>query len=75
MLVPQLSLSTTLVLLAVAAASGLCLRAYYNLYRHPLAKFPGPWYAASTSLVVALISVLRVEPQWLYGLAKKYGSK
>lgn len=75
MIVPRLSLTSALMLLPVALFSALCLRVFYRLYWHPLAKYPGPWYAATTSLSVALISVFKVEPQWLHGLVKKYGSK
>ncbi|EOA80982.1 uncharacterized protein SETTUDRAFT_124398 [Exserohilum turcica Et28A] len=41
---------------------------------HPLSKFPGPWYASSFSIVSAIVSVLRKEPQWLMYLEKKYGT-
>ena len=75
MILPRLSLSEALVLLGAAVFSALALRIVYRLYFHPLAKYPGPWYAASTSLSVALISVFKVEPQWLHSLVKKYGSK
>ena len=75
MIAPRLTLSAALVLLAVAVFSAFALRIFYRLYWHPLAKYPGPWYAASTSLSVALISVFKVEPQWLHGLIKEYGSK
>lgn len=68
-------------LISLAALAGIALisaaafRIIYNLYLHPLSKFHGPWYAASFSLIPAIISVLRVEPQWLLSLAKRYGSQ
>ncbi|EKG19832.1 Cytochrome P450 [Macrophomina phaseolina MS6] len=67
-------------LISLAALAGIALisaaafRIIYNLYLHPLSKFHGPWYAASFSLIPAIISVLRVEPQWLLSLAKRYGT-
>ena len=69
------SFSSGFVYLTVASSSFIGLWLLYNRYLHPLAKFPGPWYATSTSLSVAIISVLKIEPQWLQGLVKKYGSK
>lgn len=65
----------SLITIAVASASALCVRALYSLYYHPLAKFPGPWYAVSFSLSGAVISYFKVEPQWLQSLVEKYGSK
>lgn len=74
MLVLEVTPSSVAVLVAVAASSALFLRVFYNLYLHPLAKFPGPWYTSATSFSGAIISVLKFEPQWLLGLTKKYGS-
>ncbi|KAF2145342.1 uncharacterized protein K452DRAFT_283700 [Aplosporella prunicola CBS 121167] len=62
-----------LVFLGVAVVALAC-RIVYNIYFHPLSKFPGPWYATSTSLTSALISVAKVEPQWLLSLVNKYGT-
>ncbi|KAI8245135.1 hypothetical protein K4K55_002951 [Colletotrichum sp. SAR 10_96] len=59
-------------LLAISAA--LILRVVYNLYFHPLSKYHGPWYAASFSLVHALISVMKYEPEWMLWLSKQYGT-
>lgn len=50
-------------------------RIFYMQKLHPLAKFHGPWYATSFSIVGAMISAVRKEPQWLAHLEKKYGSK
>jgi len=75
MFLPHISISPIFALLVVGAVSALFVRAFYNLFLHPLAKYPGPWYTSVTSLSGAIISVLRVEPQWLLGLTNKYGSK
>lgn len=68
------STPVSIVLLVAAFFTFVLFRTFYRLYWHPLAKFPGPWYCAISSLPIAIISVLRVEPQWLHGLVKKYGS-
>ncbi|KAH8819387.1 cytochrome P450 monooxygenase [Xylogone sp. PMI_703] len=73
-LTDHLDAKAAVVLVVVAIASTLFFRIFYNLYLHPLSKFPGPWYAASFSLTGALISVSQTEPQWLQGLVKKYGT-
>ncbi|PYH81911.1 cytochrome P450 [Aspergillus uvarum CBS 121591] len=65
--------SNIAVALAAIGVATLLMRAIYNLYLHPLAKFPGPWYACSFSVVLATISVLRMEPQFLSYLVKIYG--
>ncbi|KAF6821825.1 cytochrome p450 [Colletotrichum plurivorum] len=58
---------------AAAVFSALLLRIIYNLYIHPLRKFHGPWYAASFSIVHAIISIFKREPQWMQSLVKYYG--
>ena len=75
MFLPHVSASSILTLFVVAAVSTLFVRAFYSIYLHPLAKYSGPWYTSATSLSGAIISLLRIEPQWLLGLTKKYGSK
>lgn len=55
--------------------AGLITRIFYCQFLHPLSKFPGPWYATSFSLVGAIISVKKKEPEFLLSLVKKYGSK
>ncbi|KAI1336646.1 cytochrome P450 [Xylariaceae sp. FL0016] len=69
------SLATFSIAIVVVISSLVLRRVIYNLYFHPLSKFPGPWYAASTSLIPALISLRRIEPEWLLGLTKKYGTE
>lgn len=71
----KMSVASIASLAGIAIVSALFLRIFYNLYLHPLAKFHGPWYAASFSLCPAIISVLRIEPQWMLSLTKKFGSK
>ncbi|KAF6809395.1 cytochrome P450 monooxygenase [Colletotrichum musicola] len=61
-------------LVAAAVFSALLLRIIYNLYIHPLRRFHGPWYAASFSVVHAIISVFKREPQWMQSLVKYYGN-
>lgn len=75
-IVPKLDATPTDIAAAVLATAlaSLFSRIVYNLYLHPLSKFPGPWYAASFSIVGALISVQKREPQWLMSLVRRYGS-
>lgn len=44
------------------------------LFWHPLRHFPGPWYAACSSLPLGLASITSKEPDWLMSLVRKYGS-
>jgi hypothetical protein len=62
-------------LLLTAAVTAVAFRIFYNLYWHPAAKFPGPWYCAVSSFPISIISVSRIEPKWLQSLVKKYGSR
>jgi hypothetical protein len=51
--------------LSIAAALAATLVAYwvykiiYNLYFHPLAKFPGPWWAAASYLAELYYDVVQ----------------
>lgn len=71
---PVLSVFSLLTLLSGAVVAVLAVRVFYNIYSHPLSQFPGPGYAAATSLTSAVISLRKKEPEWLHGLTKKYGS-
>jgi hypothetical protein len=73
--VPQPAFFSAVALVVVGITSALFYRIFYSLFLHPLAKFPGPWYAASFSLPLAFINWKRIEPEWLGGLVKRYGSK
>jgi hypothetical protein len=66
--------SVVLLILASIIAAAL-FRIVYSQFFHPLSKFPGPWYATSFSLVHAIISVKKKEPEFLMYLVNKYGSK
>ncbi|KAK3688935.1 cytochrome P450 17A1, partial [Podospora appendiculata] len=68
-----MSAASLFMLFAVGVVLVLALRIVYCLRFHPLSRFHGPWYAASSSLVMAIVSWRRREPEWLLGLAKKYG--
>lgn len=50
-------------------------RIVYMQCLHPLSKFPGPWYATSFSIVGAIISIKKKEPEFFMHLVRKYGSK
>src|ERR1700760_26920 len=67
-------LSPTLLVLLAAPVILLFARIIYNLFLHPLAKYRGPWYTSSFSLIGALISVRQIENHWLLGLTRKYGT-
>ncbi|TVY54176.1 Cytochrome P450 monooxygenase gsfF [Lachnellula cervina] len=74
MLLQQLSVASTLLLVITLVISILFSRLVYNIFLHPLAKFPGPWYASATSFTSAVASVLHFEPQWLLKITKAYGT-
>lgn len=63
----------SLVLLGTIFAA-LLSRILYNQFLHPLSKFPGPWYATSFSIVGAIISVKKKEPEFFMHLVKRYGT-
>ena len=46
----------------------------YNIYFHPLAKFPGPKLAAATKLPIALVSWKGELSHWLKDLHEEYKS-
>ncbi|POS78609.1 cytochrome P450 17A1 [Diaporthe helianthi] len=48
-------------------------RIIHCLFWHPLRHFPGPWYAACSSLPLGLASITSLEPDWLMSLVRKYG--
>jgi hypothetical protein len=73
--ITELSPASVAALAAVAILGPIAARILYNLYLHPLAKFPGPWYAASFSICSAIVSARQEEPEWLLSLVKKYGRK
>jgi len=64
--------SSVAVLAAVTVVSLIAYRIIYNLTFHPLARFPGPWYAAVTSLPLAIMSLLKREHHYLLSIARKY---
>lgn len=55
--------------------AALLSRIFYMQFLHPLSKFPGPWYATSFSVVGAIISIKKKEPEFFMYLVKKYGSR
>lgn len=63
-----------LAVLATTTFLGLC-RLVYNVFFHPLRKFPGPWMAGATSGWKAYKEVIKQETlaQELFDLHAKYG--
>lgn len=53
----------------------LCLvsNAVYTLAIHPLAKFPGPWWAALSRLPFCIARMRGDQVQWMHSLHLKYG--
>jgi hypothetical protein len=68
------AVNATLILFITLLVAALS-RIFYMQKLHPLSKFPGPWYATSTSIVLGTISVLQKEPEFFMYLVKKYGSR
>lgn len=64
----------SLSVLAAAVFLGSC-RIIYNVFFHPLRKFPGPWMAGATSSWKAYKEVIKQETlaQELFDLHAKYG--
>lgn len=71
--IPGVSLPSIFTLAVVGLISSFFYKILYRIYWHPLAKYPGPWYAAATSLTAAVYSAKKIEPQWLQSLVDKYG--
>ncbi|KAI7779521.1 hypothetical protein LA080_000805 [Diaporthe eres] len=59
--------------LGFVALSLVGWRIIYCLFWYPLRHFPGPWYAACSSLPLGLVSITSKEPDWLMSLVRKYG--
>lgn len=51
----------------------LVITGIYNLYFHPLRKYPGPWFSAATSLPRILGRIRGIEPYHLQWLHDQYG--
>jgi hypothetical protein len=69
------STSGVVVFVLTTVFAAVAARVFYNVYLHPLAGFHGPWYASATSLTNAIVSLRNIEPEWLLGMTRKYGSK
>ncbi|KAL8909504.1 MAG: hypothetical protein Q9207_000184 [Kuettlingeria erythrocarpa] len=65
--------SIALLFISVAVIYGI-LKALYNVYLHPLSKFPGPRFAAATKIPVAYVSWHGELSHWLRGLHEQYDS-
>lgn len=46
---------------------------FYNVYFHPLSKYPGPTYAAMSRLPWHIISLRGNQPEWVREQHEKYG--
>ncbi|KAH8591657.1 cytochrome P450 [Bisporella sp. PMI_857] len=61
MIVPSLSIASAFVVVLATVVIALSYRILYNIYFHPLAKFPGLWYATSFLVSAAVISQYGTE--------------
>jgi cytochrome P450 len=61
-------------LLTALVAAVTCRMVYVHFF-HPLSGFNGPWYARSSSLFIAILSVMNREPEWLMYVIRKYGDE
>jgi hypothetical protein len=65
---PQLFLAGCVLL--VAYVLGVAI---YRLYFHPLAKYPGPFWAKLSTIPSWLHTIKQDRHIWLYSLQEKYG--
>ncbi|TLS22076.1 uncharacterized protein PpBr36_09391 [Pyricularia pennisetigena] len=49
------------------------IRSIYNIWFHPLSKYPGPWYAATTNLVYFAADLTGHREDWIVNLHQKHG--
>ncbi|KAL8772206.1 MAG: hypothetical protein Q9194_004677 [Teloschistes cf. exilis] len=49
-------------------------KAFYNIYLHPLSRYPGPKAAAATKIPIAYVSWIGRQPQWQLALHERYDS-
>ncbi|KAI6360834.1 hypothetical protein MCOR25_006636 [Pyricularia grisea] len=49
------------------------IRSVYNIWFHPLSKYPGPWYAATTNLVYYIGDMSGRREHWILKQHEKYG--
>lgn len=68
-----LSLSQLGALVPIVILAALTFRIVHAQFFHPLSAFPGPWYASSFSITMALVSLTKREPEYLMYLIHKYG--
>lgn len=68
-----LSYPNVLALSALIFATYIVITAVYRLYFHPLAKFPGPFWAKLTTFPVWWHSKKQDRHLWLLNLQEQYG--